>query len=146
MRQCSLASQENITIIKSEEKIMASTKTKKFEIVINSAEGTLSSKLFEKMASKGDVTSTCITELKGEVFTPTGEAVCTITTGDRIFNRKYIDTVEHGIIHTSSDLFIDGFNDYKEECPTMRIVAVKAKLGTAYKCVPVLDNSAEIIE
>lgn len=125
---------------------MASKKTKKFDVVINSTEGTLSSKLFEKMASKGDITSTCITELKGEVFTPTGEADCTITTEERVFNRKYIDTVEHGIIHTSSELFLEGFSDYKEECSTMRIMAVKAKLGTAYKCVPVLDNSAEIIE
>lgn len=119
---------------------------KRFEIVINSTEGTLSSNLFEKMVSKGDVTSTCITELKGEVFTPTGEADCTITTEERVFNRKYIDTVEHGIIHTSSDLFIEGFTDYKQECSTMRIVAVKAKMGTAYKCVPVLTNSEEIIE
>lgn len=120
--------------------------TKKFEIVINSTEGTLSNKLFEKMVSKGDVTSTCITELKGEVFTPIGEASCTITTDKKVFFRKYIDTVEHGIIHTSSELFLEGFRDYKTECSTMRIVAVKAKLGTAYKCVPVLDNSKEIIE
>lgn len=112
-------------------------KTNKFNIVINSTEGTLSRKLFEKMASKGDVTSTCISELKGEVFTPTGEADCTITTDERVFNRKYIDTVEHGIIHTSSELFLEGFNDYKDECTTMRIIAVNAKLGTAYKCVPV---------
>lgn len=125
---------------------MAKKETKKFEIVVNSTEGTLSTKLFKKMVSKGDVTSTCITELKGEVFTPIGEADCTITTEEKIFNRKYIDTVEYGIIHTSSELFLEGFSDYKEECTTMRIVAVKAKLGTAYKCVPVLDNSAEIIE
>lgn len=121
-------------------------KTNKFNIVINSTEGTLSSKLFEKMASKGDVTSTCITELKGEAFTPTGEADCTITTDERVFNRKYIDTVEHGIIHTSSELFLEGFNDYKDECTTMRIIAVKAKLGTAYKCVPVLEYATEITE
>ena len=125
---------------------MAKKETKKFEIAINSTEGTLSNKLFEKMASKGDITSTCITELKGEVFTPTGEADCTITTDEKVFIRKYIDTVEHCIIHTSSELFIEGFNDYKDECTTMRIIAVKAKLGTAYKCVPVLDNSEEIIE
>lgn len=124
---------------------MASEKTEKFKIVINRAEGTLSTNLFEKMVSKGDVTSTSITELVGEVFTPTGEADCTITT-DKVFNRTYIDTVEHGIIHTSSKLFIEGFRDYKEDCNSMRIVSVKAKLGTAYKCVPVLDNSAEIIE
>lgn len=122
---------------------MAREKTKKFNIVINSTAGTLSSKLFEKMVSKGDVTSTCITELKGKVFTPTGEADCTITTEDRVFNRQYIDTVEHGIIHTSSELFLEGFGDYKDDCTSMRILAVKAKLGTAYKCVPVLDNSAE---
>ena len=125
---------------------MAKKETKKFEIAINSTEGTLSGKLFEKMVSKGDVTSTCITELKGEVFTPKGEADCTITTDEKVFNRKYIDTVEHGIIHTSSELFIEGFNDYREECNTMRIITVKAKLGTAYKFVPVLNNSAEIIE
>lgn len=118
-------------------------KTDKFNIVINSTEGTLSSKLFEKMVSKGDVTSTCITELKGEVFTPTGEADCTITTEERVFNRMYIDTVEHGIIHTSSELFLEGFCDYKDECNTMRVVAVKAKLGTAYKCVPVLGYETE---
>lgn len=125
---------------------MASEKTNKFEIVINSTEGTLSSKLFKKMVSKGDVTSTCITELKGEVFTPIGEADCTITTDEKVFYRKYIDTVEHGIIHTSSELFIEGFRDYKKDCSIMRIAAVKAKLGTAYKCVPVLDKSEEIIE
>lgn len=125
---------------------MAREVTKKFDIKINSTEGTLSNKLFKKMASKGDVTSTCVTKLKGEVFTPIGEADCTITAEEREFNRKYIDTVEHGIIHTSSELFIEGYTDYKQECSTMRIVAVKAKLGTAYKCVPVLDNSAEIIE
>lgn len=125
---------------------MTKKETKKFEIAINSTEGTLSAKLFEKMVSKGDVTSTCITELKGEVFTPIGEADCTVTTEEKVFKRKYIDTVEHGIIHTSSDLFIEGFNDYKQECSTLRIVAVKAKLGMAYKCVPVLNNSAEIIE
>lgn len=120
--------------------------TKKFKIEINSTEGTLSNKLFEKMVRKGDVTSTCITELKGEVFTPIGDADCTVTTEEKVFKRKYIDTVEHGIIHTSSDLFLEGFGDYKDECTTMRIIGVKAKLGTAYKCVPVLDNSAEIIE
>ena len=125
---------------------MASKKTKTFNIVINSTEGTLSNKLFEKMASKGDITSTCITELMGKVFTPTGKADCTITTEERVFNRKYIDTVEHGIIHTSSELFLEGFNDYKDECTSMRIMAVKAKLGTAYKCVPVLENSEEIDE
>lgn len=122
---------------------MAKKETKKFEIVINSTEGTLSNKLFEKMVSKGDVTSTCITELEGEVFTPIGEADCTVTTEKKVFKRKYIDTVEHGIIHTSSELFLEGFSDYKDECTTMRIIAVKAKLGKAFKCVPVLDNSAE---
>lgn len=125
---------------------MAKKETKRFEIAINSTEGTLSDKLFKKMVSKGDVTSICITELKGEVFTPIGEAYCTITTEEKVFNRMYIDTVEHGIIHTSSDLFIEGFNDYREECNTMRIIPVKAKVGTAYKCVPVLNNATEIVE
>ena len=115
--------------------------TKNFEVTLNNATGTLNTELFKKMCSKGDVTSTSITELVGCTFTPQGDADCHIKTTEREFDRTYIDTDEFGIIHTASPTFLDGYADYSGECNTMRIVAVKAKLGTCYKCVPVFSKA-----
>ena len=114
--------------------------TKGFEVTLNNATGTLNTELFKKMCSKGDVTSISITELVGCTFTPQGDADCHIKTTEREFDRTYIDTVEYGIIHTASPTFLDGYADYSGECDTMRIVAIKAKLGTCYKCVPVFSK------
>lgn len=117
--------------------------TKGFEVTLNNATGTLNTELFKKMCSKGDVTSICITELVGCTFTPQGDADCHIKTTEREFGRTYIDTVEYGIIHTASPTFLDGYADYSGDCDTMRIVAVKAKLGTCYKCVPVFSKAQD---
>lgn len=114
---------------------------KKFEITLNGAEGTCDTALFKKMIAKADVTSTPIKELVGKVFTPTGSANVHIKTSDKEFDRLLIDTKEYGIIHTSSEVFEDGFADYSGECDSMRIVGVKAKLGTCYKCVPVITTT-----
>lgn len=111
---------------------------KKFEITLINSVGTCDTALFKKMASKADVTSTPITELVGKTFTPTGSADVHIKTSDKEFDRLLIDTKEYGFIHTSSSAFEDGFADYSGECDSMRIVGVKAKLGTCYKCVPVI--------
>lgn len=111
---------------------------KNFEITLISAEGTCDTALFKKMINKADVTSTTVKDLVGKVFTPTGSATVHIKTADKEFDRLLIDTKEYGVIHTSSDVFEEGFTDYREECDSMRIVAVKAKLGTCYKCVPVI--------
>lgn len=119
--------------------------TKVFEVTLNNTTGTLNSSLFKKMCAKGDVTSTSITELVGCTFTPQGIADCHIKTAKSEFDRTYIDTVEYGIIHTASQTFLDGYVDYTGECDTMRIVAVKAKLGTCYKCVPVFSKAQDIV-
>ena len=120
---------------------------KNFEITLINAEGTCDTTLFKKMISKADVTSTAITELVGKIFTPTGSANVHIKTTEKEFDRLLIDTKEYGIIHTSSTVFEDGFSDYRGECDKMRIVGVKAKLGTGYKCVPVITaESAEVPE
>lgn len=113
---------------------------KNFEITLINSEGTCDTVLFKKMVSKADVTSTPITELVGKTFTPTGSADVHIKTSDKEFDRLLIDTKEYGIIHTSSTVFEDGFADYSGECDSMRIVGVKAKLGTCYKCVPVITT------
>ena len=116
---------------------------KNFEITLINAEGTCDTSLFKKMISKADVTSTPITELVGKIFTPTGSANVHIKTTEKEFDRLLIDTKEYGIIHTSSSVFEDGFDDYRGECDKMRIVGVKAKLGTCYKCVPVITAESE---
>ena len=116
---------------------------KNFEITLINAEGTCDSALFKKMINKSDVTSTPITKLVGNAFTPTGSANVHIKTTEKEFDRLLIDTKEYGIIHTSSSVFEDGFTDYRGECDKMRIVGVKAKLGTCYKCVPVITAESE---
>ena len=122
---------------------MKKAENKNFEITLNSAEGTCDTPLFKKMINKADVTSTPITELVGKVFTPTGSANVHVKTTDKEFDRLLIDTKEFGVIHTSSSVFEDGFEDYRGECDSMRIVGVKAKLGTCYKCVPVITAESE---
>ena len=122
---------------------MKKAENKNFEITLNSAEGTCNTPLFRKIINKADVTSTPITELVGKVFTPTGSAEVHVKTTNKEFDRLLIDTKEYGIIHTSSSVFEDGFEDYRGECDKMRIVGVKAKLGTCYKCVPVITAESE---
>ena len=116
---------------------------KNFEITLINAEGTCDTSLFKKMINKADVTSTPINKLVGNTFTPTGSANVHIKTTEKEFDRLLIDTKEYGIIHTSSSVFEDGFSDYRGECDSMRIVGVKAKLGTCYKCVPVISAESE---
>ena len=116
---------------------------KNFEITLINAEGTCDTSLFKKMISKADVTSTPITKLVGKTFTPTGSANVHIKTTEKEFDRLLIDTKEYGVIHTSSSVFEDGCGDYRGECNCMRIVGVKAKLGTCYKCVPVITAESE---
>ena len=116
---------------------------KNFEITLINAEGTCDTSLFKKMINKADVTSTPITKLVGNTFTPTGSANVHIKTTEKEFDRLLIDTREYGIIHTSSTVFQEGFSDYRGECDKMRIVGVKAKLGTCYKCVAVIGTESE---
>ena len=116
---------------------------KNFEITLINAEGTCDTTLFKKMINKADVTSTPITELVGKIFTPTGSANVHIKTTEKEFDRLLIDTREYGIIHTSSSVFEEGFSDYRGECDKMRVVGVKAKLGTCYKCVPVITAESD---
>ena len=116
---------------------------KNFEITLINAEGTCDTTLFKKMINKADVTSTPITKLVGNIFTPTGSANVHVKTTEKEFDRLLIDTREYGIIHTSSSVFEEGFSDYRGECDKMRVVGVKAKLGTCYKCVPVITAESD---
>lgn len=118
-------------------------KKTKFEVAVKATTGTLDGELFKLMAARGDVTSTSIKELVNAVFSPQGDAICHITTDNDEMDRTYIDTDEFGIIHTGSPTFLSGYETYKTKCERMRIVAVKAKLGTCYKCVPVFSKTQD---
>lgn len=111
-----------------------------FNVDVKKVSGTCDSELFKLMASKGDITSISISELVNNEFAVKGYAEAVVTTDERTVERLYIDTEEFGLIHTSSDTFKKGFKDYIVYTSTMRIVGVKAKLGTCYKCVPVLNK------
>ena len=117
-----------------------------FNVEVKKVSGTCDSELFKLMASKGDITSLSVSELVNNEFTVKGYAEAVVTTDERTVERLYIDTEEFGLIHTSSDTFKKGFKDYVVYTSTMRIVGVKAKLGTCYKCVPVLNKVAETKE
>lgn len=117
-----------------------------FNVEVKKVNGTCDSELFKLMASKGDITSLSVSELVNNEFTVKGYAEASVTTDERTVERLYIDTEEFGLIHTSSDTFKKGFKDYVVYTSIMRIVGVKAKLGTCYKCVPVLNKVVETKE
>ena len=117
-----------------------------FNVEVKNVSGTCDSELFKLMTSKGDITSISISELVNNEFTVKGYSEAVVTTDDRTVKRLYIDTEEFGLIHTSSDTFKKGFKTYVDYTSTMRIVGVKAKLGTCYKCVPVLNKVTETKE
>lgn len=124
---------------------MANEKKKsKYEVTINSKQGTLDNPLFEKMASKGDITSTSVSELVGVTITITGQATATIETDDKTFGMAYYDTEEYGIVHSGNDtLFTESVVDYIADIDVFNIKAVKCKMGTAYKAVPCLSKATE---
>ena len=117
-----------------------------FNVEVKKVNGTCDSELFKLMASKGDITSISVSELVNNEFTVKGYAEAVVTTDERTVERLYIDTEEFGLIHTSSDTFKKGFKDYAVYTSTISIVCVKAKLGTCYKCVPVLNKVVETKE
>lgn len=114
-----------------------------FNVEVKNVSGTCDSELFKLMASEGDITSISVSELVNNEFTVNGYAEAVVTTDERTVKRLYIDTKEFGLIHTSSDTFKKGFKTYVVYGSKMRIVGVKAKLGTCYKCVPVLNKVVE---
>lgn len=119
-------------------------KNSKYEVIINSKQGTLDNPLFEKMASKGDITSTSVSELVGAAITITGQAKATIETDDKSFGMTYYDTEEYGIVHSGNDtVFTESVDDYIADIDVFNIKSVKCKMGTAYKAVPCLSKGID---
>ena len=87
---------------------------KKYEVRIMESDGTCNNPLFEKMASKGDITTSGgVKDFINEVVTVRGYANCHITTSEKEFDVLYLDT-DMGYISTGSKVFNDSFSDYYE--------------------------------
>lgn len=121
----------------------------KYEVKIKEAKGTCKTELFEKMAKKGDITATKITEVLGKNFHIVGYAICEITTEDNQFEIGYFDTEEIGLISSGSIIFQESVIDYFGEVETVRIQEIKTKRGKTYKAVPIIEKKKvenEVIE
>lgn len=113
-------------------------KTKKYVVTLTGNEtGTLNNDLFRKMASKGDITSTAISDLVDEALTIRGTAQATIETDEKTFILNYYDTEEKGIVHCGGGtLFEESYLDYSDVTNKFFVKKIKCKLGYAFKAVP----------
>lgn len=115
----------------------------KYEVKIKESKGTCKTDLFEKMAKKGDITATKITEIIGKMVHIVGYAICEITTEENQFDIGYFDTEELGLISSGSQIFQESVLDYFDEVDTVRIQEIKTKRGKTYKAVPVIEKKTE---
>lgn len=123
---------------------MSEKTTKKYEVSIKEKKGTCDNSLFEKMAKKGDLTATKVTELIGMTVKITGYAKCTIATDEKTFDLNYFDTEEYGLVSSGSEIFAESVSDYFGEVEQVRLTEVKTKKGKTYKAVPVLEKKETI--
>lgn len=114
---------------------------RKYEVTVIEKKGTCDNSLFEKMAKKGDLTATKISELVGIEVKITGYAKCHIVTDEKEFDINYFDTEEYGLVSSGSEIFTESVIDYFGEVESVRLTEVKTKKGKTYKAVPVLGNN-----
>lgn len=118
---------------------MAENKKKIYEVTVKSTSGTLDDMIFRKMASRGDITATPVSELVDAKISITGRATTHIKTDDKEFDMAYFNTNEYGIINCGENtLFDKSYCDYKDDTDYYIVIKVKCKLGIAFKAVPVM--------
>lgn len=122
---------------------MASNKTKKYVVeILGEPTGALNTDIFRIMVSKGDITSTSISELVDEKLTINGTCAVHVSTDEKEFNMAYFNTLEKGIVHAGGEtLFDKSYDDYSAYTDKFIVKKIKCKLGTAYKAVPVLEET-----
>lgn len=120
--------------------------TRKYEVKVLTKKGSCDTTLFEKMAKKGDLTSTKLSEVIGAEVTINGYATCEITTDEKTFVISYFDTEEYGLISSGSEIFKESVEDYYGEVERVKLVEVKTKKGKTYKAVPVLATNKKVEE
>lgn len=111
----------------------------KYEVTIDSAWGSCDTELFKKMAKKGDITASKISDFVDKVVTITGWAVADIKTDDKEFSLTYYAT-EEGYFSTGSVYFSESLEDYLDETHVFKILKVKTKKGFTYKASPIIKE------
>ena len=119
---------------------MADSK-KKYNVTVNSKEGSCDNDLFEKMTKKGDITAIKLSDLIGKVVHIIGYANCTIETEEKTFDISYYDTEEYGLFSSGSEIFAESVGDYYGDVEMVRLTEVKTKKGKTYKAVPILGKT-----
>lgn len=119
-----------------------STDRKKYEVtILREPTGALDNDIFRIMVSKGDITSTPITELVNKRLTINGTCSVHVVTDEKEFNIEYYNTIEKGIVHCGCDtLFTESYSDYSEYTDSFIVKKVQCKKGSSYKAVPVMEN------
>ena len=111
----------------------------KYEVTIDSAWGSCDTELFKKMAKKGDISSSKISDFVDKVVTITGWANANIKTDDKEFSLTYYATNE-GYFSTGSEYFSKSLVDYLEETKIFKILKVKTRKGYTYKASPIVKD------
>lgn len=114
---------------------------KKYNVTVNSKDGSCDNDLFEKMAKKGDITAIKLSELIGKVVHIIGYANCTIETEEKTFDISYYDTEEYGLFSSGSEIFAESVEDYYGDVEMVRLTEVKTRKGKTYKAVPILGKT-----
>lgn len=114
---------------------------KKYNVTVNSKDGSCDNDLFEKMAKKGDITAIKLSELIGKVVHIIGYANCTIETEEKTFDISYYDTEEYGLFSSGSKIFAESVADYYGDVERVRLTEVKTRKGKTYKAVPILGKT-----
>lgn len=112
----------------------------KYEVTIDEAYGSCNTELFKKMAKKGDISASKISEFVDKVVTITGYAIADIETDDKKFSLTYYAT-DDGYFSTGSEYFSKALNDYLSDTKVFKILKVKTKKGFVYKPSPILKES-----
>lgn len=109
---------------------------KKYELTIKSAIGSCNTELFKKMAKKGDISASKISDYVDKVVKITGYALAHIETDDKEFDITYYAT-DSGYFSTGSEYFNKSLIDYMGDTDTFKILKVKTKKGFTYKASPI---------
>ena len=109
---------------------------KKYELTIKEATGSCNTELFKKMAKKGDISASKISEFVDKVVRITGYAQAHIETDDKEFDITYYAT-DNGYFSTGSEYFNKSLIDYMEDTDMFKILKVKTKKGFTYKASPI---------
>lgn len=112
---------------------------KKYEVTIKNAVGSCNTELFKKMAMKGDITASKITDFVDKVVKITGYAETHIETADKEFDITYYAT-DDGYFSTGSKYFNESLLDYLDSTKTFKILKVKTNKGYTYKVSPIVEE------